>query len=112
MNPETLTQWRGNLGLSEVAFAAYIGAPVNTVRNWLHGRRKPDAATLRLFALLRRIDLDAPGLHADLIREAQNGPPAAPLGRRRAAPGPASPQVAPGEKNASEPVPDWLKIAV
>lgn len=112
MTPDTLNQWRADLGLSELAFAAYLGAPVNTIRNWTHGRRKPDASTLRLFDLLQRIERDAPLVHADLIREAQNGAPAAPAKRKRSDPAPVDTQVAQEPENAPEAVPEWLRIAV
>lgn len=98
MNPDTLTQWQSGLGVSDMVFARYMGAPVNTVRNWQKGRRRPDAATVRLFDVLQRIERDAPLLHADLIREA--------LGAGSAKPEPDRPHVAP------DAVPDWLKSAI
>lgn len=112
MNPDTLNQWRGNLGLSEVAMARYLGVPINTVRNWFHGRRKPDAATIRLFDILQLIQRDAPLVHADLIRAAQDDAPMAPAKRRRTDRQPAEPQVAATPADAPESVPDWLKTSI
>ena len=35
---------RGQTGLTQAAFAARIGVPVETVRNWEQGRSEPDTA--------------------------------------------------------------------
>src|SRR3974390_884114 len=44
---------RGQSGLSQTAFAAQIGVPVETVRNWEQGKRSPRGPAR---ALLRVID--------------------------------------------------------
>ncbi len=75
MTPDTLKQWQADLGLSELAMAQYIGVPVHTLRGWIKGTRKPDAAPLRLVAVLQLIETRAPVLHADLINEARASEP-------------------------------------
>lgn len=70
MTPDTLKAWRARMSLGEAGMAAYLGVPVTTYRKWENGTRKPDAAPLRLFEVLQRIEDDAKGTHADLIREA------------------------------------------
>ena len=60
MTPIELKQWQSDLDLSELAMAAYIGVPVHTLRGWIKGTRKPDAAPLRLMHLLQMIETRAP----------------------------------------------------
>lgn len=67
MNPETLKAWRARLSLGEAGMSAYLGVPVTTYRKWENGTRKPDAAPLRLFAVLGEVEGCAPELHARLI---------------------------------------------
>ena len=75
MTPNELKQWQADLGLSEAAMAHYLGVPVHTLRGWVKGTRKPDAAPLRLVAVLQLIETRAPVLHADLINEARASEP-------------------------------------
>ena len=72
MTPENLKAWRARLSLGEAGMAAYLGVPVTTYRKWENGTRKPDAAPLRLFAVLQRIEQtdNAQHLHAALVLEA------------------------------------------
>lgn len=76
MTPDTLKQWQADLGLSELAMAHYLGVPVHTLRGWIKGTRKPDAAPLRLIAVLHLIEQRAPVLHIDLINDARTNAPA------------------------------------
>lgn len=45
---------RKGTGLSQTAFAAQIGVPVATLRNWEQGRRCPDGPARVLLALLAK----------------------------------------------------------
>ena len=45
---------RKQTGLSQTAFAAQIGVPVATLRNWEQGRRYPDGPARVLLALLAK----------------------------------------------------------
>ena len=45
---------RKQLGLTQPDFAALIGVPVGTVRNWEQGRVVPDAAARALLVILHR----------------------------------------------------------
>ena len=114
MTPDTLKQWQADLGLSELAMAHYMGVPVHTLRGWIKGTRKPDAAPLRLVAVLQLIETRAPVLHLDLIHDARA---AAPVTRGRGRPakgaqaGQIDPDDAPAAQEAPE-VPEWLKNAV
>ena len=104
MTPIELKQWQADLGLSELAMAQYIGVPVHTLRGWIKGTRKPDAAPLCLMHLLQTIEQRAPVLHVDLIHDARTNAPVT-RGRGRPAKG------APATQDAPE-VPEWLKNAV
>lgn len=114
MTPIELKQWQSDLDLSELAMAQYIGVPVHTLRGWIKGTRKPDAAPLRLMHLLQTIETRAPVLHLDLIRDARTNAPvtrgpgrpakAAPANQNESGDAPATPEV-------SE-VPEWLKNAL
>ena len=114
MTPTELKQWQADLGLSEAAMAAYVGIPVHTLRGWIKGTRKPDAAPLRLIAVLQLIETRAPVLHLDLINEARTN---APVTRGPGRPAKAAPagQIEPGDAPATQDapeVPEWLKNAV
>ena len=101
MNPRELKQWQADLGLSEAAMAAYLGVPVPTYRKWTNGTRKPDAAPMRLFAILQLVQLQAPEMHANLIDLAQGSAPApesASAKPKRSGKG----KVAPSPENASQ----------
>ena len=117
MTPIELKQWQAGLGLSEAAMAHYLGVPVHTLRGWIKGTRKPDAAPLRLIAVLQLIEQRAPVLHLDLINEARtNAPVTRGPGRpAKAAPAdqiePGDALVAPDVSEVSE-VPEWLKNAL
>ena len=117
MTPIELKQWQADLGLSEAAMAHYMGVPVHTLRGWIKGTRKPDAAPLRLVAVLQLIETRAPVLYAELITEARTSEPAKrqagrPAGSRNRA---KSTQIDPGDalvtQEVSE-VPSWLSGAV
>ena len=117
MTPIELKQWQADLGLSEAAMAHYLGVPVHTLRGWIKGTRKPDAAPLRLIAVLHLIEQRAPVLHIDLINDARTSEPAKrqagrPAGsRNRAKPHQIEPGDAPATPEAPE-VPEWLKNAL
>ena len=114
MTPIELKQWQADLGLSELAMAQYIGVPVHTLRGWIKGTRKPDAAPLRLVAVLQLIETRAPVLHADLINDARTNAPATRGPGRPAKAAPAG-QIEPGDAPATQDapeVPEWLKNAV
>ena len=114
MTPTELKQWQSNLGMSELAMAHYLGVPVHTLRGWIKGTRKPDAAPLRLIAVLQMIEQCAPVLHLDLINDARTSAPAA-RGRGRPAKGVPADQIEPGDAPATpevSEVPEWLKNAV
>ena len=101
MNPRELKQWQADLGLSEAAMAAYLGVPVPTYRKWTNGTRKPDAAPMRLFAILQSVQLQAPEMHANLVDLAQGtgaAPASAPAAPKRRGKG----KVAPSPENASQ----------
>ena len=114
MTPIELKQWQADLGLSEAAMAHYLGVPVHTLRGWIKGTRKPDAAPLRLIAMLQMIETRAPVLHADLIRESRTNAPVTRGPGRPAKTAPAD-QIEPGDAPATpevSEVPEWLKNAL
>lgn len=116
MAPLELKHWKSDLGLSDQAFAAYLGVPKNTASKWLDGTRNPDAAPLRLMATLRRIQTDAPDLHDALIEEARASAPDQPLAKRgrpfKATPA-QTPENAPqSPKSPVSEIPDWLRTAL
>ena len=45
---------RKHLGMSQPRFAAFIGVPVGTLRNWEQGRVMPDPAARALLTILDR----------------------------------------------------------
>jgi putative transcriptional regulator len=45
---------RGQTGLTQTAFAARIGVPVETVRNWEQGKRSPRGPARALLRLIER----------------------------------------------------------
>jgi putative transcriptional regulator len=45
---------RGDLGLTQQAFANAIGVPVKTLRNWEQGRRQPTGPARVLLSLIER----------------------------------------------------------
>lgn len=53
MTPEAIKALRERLGLSQVKFAMRYGFGMSTVRDWEHGRRKPQGLYL---ALLQKIE--------------------------------------------------------
>lgn len=117
---EYLKTWAARLKVSEAAMAAYLGVPVFTYRKWENGTRTPDAAPQRLMRVLRRIESDAPDLHAQLIEEARASAPDRPTatpkrGRKgkgapavqnapSGPPAPPAPWIA-----AADALPDWMK---
>lgn len=116
MTPIELKQWQSDLGLSEAAMAHYLGVPVHTLRGWIKGTRKPDAAPLRLVAVLQLIETRAPVVHVDLVNDARASEPVKrqagrPAGSRNRA---KSTQIDPGDalvtQEVSE-VPSWLSGA-
>ena len=58
---------RGRSGLSQSCFAASIGVPEGTVRNWEQGRRQPSGPAKVLLALLAK----EPNLVAELYPKPQ-----------------------------------------
>lgn len=65
MSPDDLKTWAQDRKLSPEGMAQYVGVPVNTWRNWTTnpgkaGHRKPPAVALRLFEVLRTIEVMAP----------------------------------------------------
>jgi transcriptional regulator with XRE-family HTH domain len=116
MTPNELKQWQADLGLSEAAMAHYLGIPVHTLKKWIKGARTPDAAPLRLFAILQRIGAAYPVLHGDLIREARAAAPdraPAKRGRPRKGTGATQAENAPQAPESPDPeIPAWLSSAV
>ncbi len=115
MTPIELKQWQADLRLSDVAMSAYLGVPMSTYTKWNNGTRTPDAAPVRLFALLRLIQAAYPVLHAQLIHDAQSLPelPRRPRGRPAKGLVQASPENAPrAPKTAVPEIPGWLTGAV
>jgi putative transcriptional regulator len=45
---------RGRTGLTQIAFAAQIGVPVETVRNWEQGKRSPRGPARALLKVIER----------------------------------------------------------
>jgi putative transcriptional regulator len=45
---------RERLGMTQAQFAAAFGLPVGTVRDWEHGRRRPDAPARALLRVIAR----------------------------------------------------------
>jgi len=45
---------RGQTGLTQAAFAAHIGVPVETVRNWEQGKRSPRGPARALLKVIER----------------------------------------------------------
>ena len=114
MTPIELKQWQADLGLSEAAMAHYLGVPVHTLRGWIKGTRKPDAAPLRLITVLQLIEQRAPVLHLDLINDARTSAPVT-QERDRPAKAASADQIEPGDAPATpevSEVPEWLKNAV
>lgn len=116
MTPIELKQWQADLGLSEMAMAHYLGIPVHTLKKWINGTRTPDAAPLRLFAILQRIGKAYPVLQGELIQEARaSAPDQAPAkrGRPRKGIGATRAENAPQAPESAAPsIPDWLSSAV
>ena len=114
MTPNELKQWQADLGLSEAAMAHYLGIPVHTLKKWINGTRTPDAAPLRLFAILQRIGQAYPVLHGDLIREARAAAPdqaPAKRGRPRKGIGATQAENAPQAPELPSDIPSWLTMA-
>jgi transcriptional regulator with XRE-family HTH domain len=119
MTPIELKQWQADLGLSDVAMAAYLGVPVPTLTKWLNGTRTPDSATLRLFGILQRIGRTYPVLHGELMQEARAAAPDVPRRPRGRSVGT---KVSPSPENAPQgpleaqttvsEIPAWLAAAV
>ena len=116
MTPIEMKQWQADLGLSEAAMAHYLGIPVHTLKKWINGTRTPDAAPLRLFAILQRIGAAYPVLHGDLVREARAAAPdraPAPRGRPRKGTSATQAENAPQAPESPDPeIPAWLSSAV
>jgi len=66
------------LGFDDLRAAAYLGVPVYTLRKWVSGERRPNAAVLRLIDVLGTIEIMAPALHDSLVP-----PPSEPVKRGR-----------------------------
>ena len=108
MTPSDLKAWQARLGLSETAFAAYLGVPVGTLRKWLNGTRAPDSAPHRLFDLLHMIEADAPALHGRLIDAARNPAPVGQDGPVGAPMRGGNGEGAPAAADAPEGLPAWM----
>ena len=50
---------RGQTGLTQAAFAARIGVPVETVRNWEQGKRSPRGPARALLKVIERAPIAA-----------------------------------------------------
>lgn len=122
MTPDTLKAWRARLSLGEAGMAAYLGVPVTTYRKWENGTRKPDAAPLRLFAVLQLLETVHKSTHLTLMSEAmtvENKPvkarkpraaTQAPATPEKPASGPDSGIIAPFPWiHAAQALPDWMK---
>lgn len=57
------------LKLTHREAARYLGVSPDTVSAWLAGRRKPDAAALRLLVILDTVERRLPELHAAMLRQ-------------------------------------------
>lgn len=109
MTPDTLKAWRARLSLGEAGMAAYLGVPVTTYRKWENGTRKPDAAPLRLFAVLQLLETVHKSTHLTLMSEAmtvENKPVKArkPRAATLAPAAPAAPAVGP-DSGVPAPIP-------
>lgn len=71
MTHESLAAWRHSLGLSTSGMAAFLGVPASTYTKWEKGERNPNDAALRLFEVMRLVQLMAPQVHEQLIANAQ-----------------------------------------
>ena len=71
MTHENMAAWRHSLGLSTGGMAAYLGVPGSTYNKWEKGERKPNDAALRLFEVLRLVQIMAPQVHDQLVAKAQ-----------------------------------------
>ncbi len=112
MTPENLKAWRTRLTLGEAGMAAYLGVPVTTYRKWENGTRNPDAAPLRLFAVLQLIEANAGDLHTLMVYEAtkaENKPVKARKLRQatQVSASPRSPAVPPWI-HAADALPSWM----
>ena len=114
MKNDELKAWRARLSLGEAGMAAYLGVPVTTYRKWENGTRSQDASTLRLFAVLRLIEMEGGALHDDLMTEARSaGPIDAPKRRGRKPRAQVSPPAAPAQPVAqSDQIPAWLMMSM
>jgi len=117
MTPDNLKAWRARLSLGETGMAAYLGVPVTTYRKWENGTRKPDAAPLRLFAVLGEVEGCAPELHArliDMVRTTTENRPTKARKPRAAtlAPAPTQSPPIPPWIHAADALPAWMKGGV
>ena len=124
MTSNEIKQWQADLGLSEASMAHYLGVPVHTLRKWINGTRKPDAAPCRLFAILQMVQTLAPSMHDGLMHGASGAlvtpepaastPQTAPVTRRK--PGRPGRKAKAADAPAPDPVapvaiPSWLTSA-
>jgi putative transcriptional regulator len=54
MNDVDVKELRQNLKLTQAAFAKRLGIPVDTLRKWEQGRRRPDGAAQTLLKIIAR----------------------------------------------------------
>lgn len=113
MTPETLKAWRARLSLGEAGMAAYLGVPVTTYRKWENGTRNPDAAPLRLFAVLQLLETVHKSTHLTLMSEAMTVENKPAKGRKprqatQVSAIPRSPDVLPWI-HAVDALPSWMK---
>ena len=59
---------RGRTGLTQAAFAARIGVPVETVRNWEQGKRSPRGPARALLKVIERAPEAAFAVLGDKVR--------------------------------------------
>ena len=121
MTSNDIKHWQADLGLSEDSMAQYLGIPVYTLRKWINGTRKPDAAPCRLFAILQMVQTLAPSMHDGLMRHASGAlvtpEPAASTPLPRKKPGRPGRKVKAADATAPDPVvpvaiPSWLTLAI
>ena len=66
-----LKEMQARLGLSEKAMSAFLGVPVFTYRKWINASRVPNASAIRLVELLELLEVMAPSIVDQLVKDAQ-----------------------------------------
>lgn len=53
-SPEDIKKLRDRLQVSQAVFAAYLNAPLVTVKQWENGKKRPRGMALRLLSIIDR----------------------------------------------------------